>query len=40
MSKLGAQDRLTERDVNPIINGLPGGSGTSGLEGREETKSI
>lgn len=26
---LGAQERLTERDVNDIINGLPGESGTS-----------
>ena len=30
--KLGAQDKLTDREVKLIISGLPGGSGTSAKE--------
>lgn len=29
LSTLGAQDKFTERDVKPIIRGIPPGSGMS-----------
>lgn len=36
MSKLGAQDKFTDREVKPMISGLPGGPGVSVSRGREE----